>query len=262
MILDDLVNATQQNMLKRREKKSLNSLKKEVNNIPSSNTFSFEKNLNQSNISIIAEIKQASPSKGQIVSPEKFNYQQIADDYKNAGVDAISVLTEESYFKGSLGILTDVAARNDIPTLRKDFIIDPYMIYEAKVAGAQIILLIVAILTDDKLGEYLSLADKLGLSVIVEAHNDEEIKRAVSARARIIGVNNRNLKNFTVDFNNTIRLRKLVPADILFISESGIKNRTDVETLEQNGVNGILVGETFMRATDKIAKINQLRGHE
>ncbi|GMA68833.1 indole-3-glycerol phosphate synthase [Leuconostoc litchii] len=218
--------------------------------------------MNQSNISIIAEIKQASPSKGQIVSPEKFNYQQIADDYKNAGVDAISVLTEESYFKGSLGILTDVAARNDIPTLRKDFIIDPYMIYEAKVAGAQIILLIVAILTDDKLGEYLSLADKLGLSVIVEAHNDEEIKRAVSARARIIGVNNRNLKNFTVDFNNTIRLRKLVPADILFISESGIKNRTDVETLEQNGVNGILVGETFMRATDKIAKINQLRGHE
>ncbi|WP_336206484.1 indole-3-glycerol phosphate synthase TrpC, partial [Leuconostoc suionicum] len=126
------------------------------------------------------------------------------------------------------------------------FIIDPYMIYEAKAAGAQIILLIVAILTDDELRSYLSLADKLGLSAIVEAHNDEEIKRAVNAKARIIGVNNRNLKNFTVDFNNTIRLRQLVPADVLFISESGIKTRTDVEVLEQNGVNGILVGETFM----------------
>lgn len=262
MILDDLVSASRQNMLKRQTKKTLVDLKKEVKSLPNSNTFPFENNLYSDKISVIAEIKQASPSKGQIVSPEAFDYQQIADEYEKAGVDAISVLTEETYFKGSLDILKNVAAKNNIPTLRKDFIIDPYMIYEAKAAGAQIILLIVAILTDDELGSYLSLANKLGLSAIVEAHNDEEIKRAVNAKARIIGVNNRNLKNFTVDFNNTIRLRQLVPADVLFISESGIKTRTDVEVLEQNGVNGILVGETFMRATNKIAKINQLRGDE
>ncbi len=179
-----------------------------------------------------------------------------------AGVDAISVLTEENYFKGSLDILKTVAADSATPVLRKDFTIDPYMIYEAKVAGSQIILLIVAILTDEQLKEYLSLANELGLSVIVEAHNEEEILRAVKANARIIGVNNRNLKDFTVDFDNTKRLRQLVPPEILFISESGIKDRSDVVTLEQIGVDGILVGETFMKAADKLAAIQQLRGEK
>ncbi|MFK8246708.1 indole-3-glycerol phosphate synthase TrpC [Leuconostoc mesenteroides] len=262
MILDDLVAATCQNMLARQAQKSLHDLQKEAAHITVSREFPFEKSLAQQKISVIAEIKQASPSKGQIVPSSEFDYQGIAKDYEVAGVDAISVLTEENYFKGSLDILKTVAADSAAPVLRKDFTIDPYMIYEAKVAGSQIILLIVAILTDEQLKEYLSLANELGLSVIVEAHNEEEILRAVKANARIIGVNNRNLKDFTVDFDNTKRLRQLVPPEILFISESGIKDRSDVVTLEQIGVDGILVGETFMKAADKLAAIQQLRGEK
>lgn len=260
MILDDLVAATRQNMLARQNQKSLHDLQKEAARITVSRGFPFEKSLAQQKISVIAEIKQASPSKGQIVPSSEFDYQEIAKDYEVAGVDAISVLTEERYFKGSLDILKTVAADSATPVLRKDFTINPYMIYEAKVAGAQIILLIVAILTDEQLKEYLSLANELGLSVIVEAHNEEEILRAVKANARIIGVNNRNLKDFTVDFDNTKRLRQLVPPEILFISESGIKDRSDVVILEQIGVDGILVGETFMKAADKLAIIQELRG--
>ncbi|API72175.1 indole-3-glycerol phosphate synthase TrpC [Leuconostoc suionicum] len=260
MILDNLVAATRQNMLARQAQKSLHDLQKEAAYITVSREFPFEKSLAQQKISVIAEIKQASPSKGQIVPPSEFDYQQIAKDYEVAGVDAISVLTEERYFKGSLDILKTVAADSATPVLRKDFTIDPYMIYEAKVAGAQIILLIVAILTDEQLKEYLSLANELGLSAIVEAHNEEEVLRAVKVNARIIGVNNRNLKDFTVDFDNTKRLRQLVPPEILFISESGIKDRSDVVILEQIGVDGILVGETFMKAADKLAIIQELRG--
>ncbi|KGB50858.1 indole-3-glycerol phosphate synthase [Leuconostoc mesenteroides P45] len=262
MILDDLVAATRQNMLARQAQKPLHDLQKEAAHITVSREFPFEKSLAQQKISVIAEIKQASPSKGQIVPSSEFDYQGIAKDYEVAGVDAISVLTEENYFKGSLDILKTVAADSATPVLRKDFTIDPYMIYEAKVAGSQIILLIVAILTDEQLKEYLSLANELGLSVIVEAHNEEEILRAVKVNARIIGVNNRNLKDFTVDFDNTKRLRQLVPPEILFISESGIKDRSDVVTLEQIGVDGILVGETFMKAADKLAAIQQLRGEK
>ena len=260
MILDNLVAATRQNMLARQAQKSLHDLQKEAAYITVSREFPFEKSLAQQKISVIAEIKQASPSKGQIVPSSEFDYQQIAKDYEVAGVDAISVLTEERYFKGSLDILKTVAADSATPVLRKDFTIDPYMIYEAKVAGAQIILLIVAILTDEQLKEYLSLANELGLSAIVEAHNEEEVLRAVKVNARIIGVNNRNLKDFTVDFDNTKRLRQLVPPEILFISESGIKYRSDVVILEQIGVDGILVGETFMKAADKLAIIQELRG--
>lgn len=260
MILDNLVAATRQNMLARQAQKSLHDLQKEAAYITVSREFPFEKSLAQQKISVIAEIKQASPSKGQIVPSSEFDYQQIAKDYEVAGVDAISVLTEERYFKGSLDILKTVAADSATPVLRKDFTIDPYMIYEAKVAGAQIILLIVAILTDEQLKEYLSLANELGLSAIVEAHNEEEVLRAVKVNARIIGVNNRNLKDFTVDFDNTKRLRQLVPPEILFISESGIKDRSDVVILEQIGVDGILVGETFMKAADKLAIIKELRG--
>ncbi|WP_248574568.1 indole-3-glycerol phosphate synthase TrpC [Leuconostoc sp. MTCC 10508] len=260
MILDNLVAATRQNMLARQAQKSLHDLQKEAAYITVSREFPFEKSLAQQKISVIAEIKQASPSKGQIVPSSEFDYQQIAKDYEVACVDAISVLTEERYFKGSLDILKTVAADSATPVLRKDFTIDPYMIYEAKVAGAQIILLIVAILTDEQLKEYLSLANELGLSAIVEAHNEEEVLRAVKVNARIIGVNNRNLKDFTVDFDNTKRLRQLVPPEILFISESGIKDRSDVVILEQIGVDGILVGETFMKAADKLAIIQELRG--
>ncbi|MCT8389987.1 indole-3-glycerol phosphate synthase TrpC [Leuconostoc holzapfelii] len=260
MILDDLVSATRTNLQRRLQHQSLTQLKHAVAEMPPIVGFPFEAALRQPEMTMIAEIKQASPSKGQIIAPEAFDYRQIAQDYANAGVDMISVLTEETYFKGSLAILATVNETVDVPLLRKDFIIAPEMIYEARVAGAHAILLIVAILTDAQLAAYIRLADTLGLSALVEAHDEAEIQRALQAKARIIGVNNRNLKDFSVDFNNTRRLRHLVPESVLFISESGIQTRADVETLENAHVNGILIGETLMRAADKGNMIKTLKG--
>lgn len=259
MILDDLVATTRQHMVARQAQVSLADLQAQIAAQPVRRSFDVAQLMRQP-MTVIAEIKQASPSKGQIVAPTAFDYQQIARDYTAAKVDMISVLTEEEYFKGSLAILTAVAQTTPLPILRKDFTIDPYMIYEAKAAGASAILLIVAILTDAQLTQYLALATELGLAAIVEAHDSAEVERAVMAGAQIIGVNNRNLKDFTVDFANTQRLRTSIPAEIAVISESGIKTRADVAQLEQAGVNGILVGETFMRASNKQAMINELRG--
>jgi len=258
MILDELVATTRRNMRKRQQLIPLEALKLQVDKLNIIRVFPFEQALRAPHMSIIAEIKQASPSKGQIIPAWDFDYLSIAKDYEAAQVDLISVLTEEAYFKGSLAILTSVSQSVATPVLRKDFTIDEYMIYEAKMAGASVILLIAVILDDDQLRAYLDLADKLGLSVIVETHNENEIARAIAAHAKIIGVNNRNLKDFTVDFNHTQRLRALIPKDVLFIAESGIKTRHDVEQLELVHVNGILVGETLMRANDKIAKIRSL----
>ncbi|WP_459524561.1 indole-3-glycerol phosphate synthase TrpC [Leuconostoc lactis] len=260
MILDELVRVTQINLQQRLQQKDITTLKDAVAGLPPLVGFPFEQILRQQPMTMIAEIKQASPSKGQIVPADQFDYCAIAKDYQTAAVDLISVLTEESYFKGSLAILQEVVQTVDVPVLRKDFIIAPEMIYEARSAGAAVILLIVAILTDEQLVTYLALADQLGLSAIVEVHDEIEVARAIRAHARIIGVNNRNLKNFTVDLGNTERLRHLIPNDILVISESGIQTRHDVERLENMHVNGILVGETFMRATDKINTIKTLRG--
>ena len=262
MILDDLIHATSINLAKRRSTKSLEKLIDEVAQLPIVTHSLLETQLRQPEISVIAEIKQASPSKGQIVVADDFNYLKFAREYEDANVAAISVLTEENYFKGSLDMLKNIVNETNTPVLRKDFTIDPYMIYEAKAAGASIILLIVAILNDKQLYDYLALATELGMSVIVEAHDEEEVYRAIAVGAKIIGVNNRNLKDFTVDFNNTKRLRELVPVDILFVSESGIQNHSDVVTLKEAGVNGILVGETFMRANDKKAQISELLGIE
>lgn len=260
MILDELVRVTQTNLQRRLQQKDLKALQRDVATLPPLIGFPFEQALRRSTMTVIAEIKQASPSKGQIVPADQFDYRAIAKAYQTAAVDLISVLTEENYFKGSLEILRVVARTVDVPVLRKDFIIAPEMIYEARAAGASVILLIVAILTDEQLTTYLALADQLGLSAIVEAHDDVEVARALRANARIIGVNNRNLKDFTVDFGNTERLRHLVPDDILFISESGIQTRHDVDVLEKARVNGILVGEAFMRATNKVNTIKTLRG--
>ncbi|WEV53819.1 indole-3-glycerol phosphate synthase TrpC [Leuconostocaceae bacterium ESL0723] len=263
MILDDLVQVTRKNLKRRQAEVSLDDLRGIIaRQDPKTQKGDrlLEKTLAQPAMSVIAEIKQASPSKGQIVPSADFDYLQIARDYTQAQVDFISVLTEEDYFKGSLEILAAVAASTPVPVLRKDFTIDPYMIYEAKAAGASAILLIVAILTDEQLREYQDLAHQLGLSAIVEAHDADEIKRALAVDAKVIGVNNRNLKDFTVDFDNTKRLRALVPDDVYFISESGIKTRADVIELEEDRVNGILVGESFMRAQDKPALVETLRG--
>ena len=182
---------------------------------------------------------------------------QIAREYEAAGADAISVLTEPAYFQGKNEYLTEIRQAVKIPLLRKDFTVDEYMIYEAKNIGANAVLLICAILSPMQLSEYAGIAGELAL---VEAHDEKEVEMALKAGARIVGVNNRNLKDFTVDINNSVRLREMVPENILFVSESGMKTRQDIERLEQNGTNAVLIGETLMRSADKKASLQELRG--
>lgn len=218
----------------------------------------FEEALKKPKMSFICEIKRASPSKG-IIS-EDFPYLEIARDYEQAGAEAISCLTEPKWFLGSDKIFKDIRANVAIPMLRKDFVVDEYQIYQARLLGASAILLICSILDKDTIAKYLDLADRLGLAALVEAHDEAEVKSAISAGARIIGVNNRNLKDFSVDTDNSIRLRQLVPDDIVFVAESGIKSREDVRLLETEGVDAILIGETLMRAQDKKMTLARLRG--
>lgn len=220
--------------------------------------FAFENALKKQGMSFICECKKASPSKGLIASD--FPYLQIAKEYELAGADCISVLTEPKWFLGSDEYLKEIANFVSIPCLRKDFTVDKYMIYEAKILGASAVLLICSILNENKLKEYISICDELGLSSLVETHDEREIQIALNSGARIIGVNNRNLKNFSVDTNNSLKLRKIVPKDILFVSESGINNANDIAKLRDIGVDAVLIGETLMRATDKKAKLNELRG--
>ena len=221
--------------------------------------FRFEKALEaDGDIHFICECKKASPSKG-LIAPD-FPYLEIARQYEEAGASAISVLTEPKWFLGSPEYLREIAEEVKVPCLRKDFTVDPYMIYEAKLLGASAVLLICAILDTGTLAEYLEAADSLGLSAIVEAHDETEVASAVSAGARIIGVNNRNLKDFTVDIHNSIRLRSCAPAGTIFVAESGIRTPEDVETLRQNGVNAVLIGEQLMRAGNPKEELNRLRG--
>ena len=219
--------------------------------------FPFEAALRKPGISFICECKKASPSKG-LIAPV-FPYLEIARDYEAAGADCISVLTEPKWFLGSDAYLREIAASVAIPCLRKDFIVDAYMIYEAKVLGAAAVLLICAILTEEELGEYLELCESLGLSALVEAHDGPEVEKALRAGARIIGVNNRNLKDFSVDTENSLRLRERIPASVLFVSESGVSGPEDVAALREIGADGVLIGETLMRAADKTAKLRELR---
>ena len=200
-------------------------------------------------MSFICEVKKASPSKG-LIAPD-FPYVDIAKDYEAAGASAISVLTEPEYFLGSNEYLKEIRRHVSVPLLRKDFTVDPYQIFEAKVIGASAVLLICALLDTETLRTGIHLCDSLGMSALVEAHDEEEIKSALRAGARIIGVNNRNLKTFSVDFSNSIRLRSLVPDDVLFIAESGVKSADDIRLLHEAGVDGVLIGETLMRSADK-----------
>lgn len=221
-------------------------------------TFVFEKALSKTDISFICECKKASPSKG-LIAPD-FPYLQIAREYENAGADCISVLTEPKWFLGSDEYLKEIAGAVSIPCLRKDFTIDEYMIYEAKLFGAQAVLLICSILSGEQIKNYIEICDSLGISALVEAHNEAEVQLALRAGARIIGVNNRNLKDFTVDTDNSRRLRELVPADVIFVAESGVSTSEDIKTLREVGVNAVLIGEALMRAEDKKSKLNELRG--
>ena len=220
--------------------------------------FLFEQTLRKPGFHFICEVKKASPSKGIIA--EDFPYLDIARTYEEAGAAAISVLTEPDYFQGHDRHLAEIRGVVDVPLLRKDFAIDSFQIEQAASLGADAILLICAILTPTQLSEYIKTADRLGLSCLAEAHDEDELKMALGAGARVVGVNNRNLKTFTVDTGNSIRLRKLVPDDVVFVSESGVHTAEDVALLRQNSINAILVGETLMRAPDKKAALSELRG--
>ena len=219
--------------------------------------FSFERALSGGGMHFICECKKASPSKG-LIAPD-FPYMEIARSYEAAGASAISVLTEPGWFLGQDRFLREISEAVSIPCLRKDFTVDSYMIYEAKLLGASAVLLICAILDDVRLAEYLETAHSLGLSALVEAHDETEVRRALAAGARIIGVNNRDLHTFEVDINNSVRLRSLVPSDRIYVSESGIRNAGDVGVLYRNGTNAVLIGETLMRSLDKGAQLRELR---
>lgn len=221
--------------------------------------FRFEQALKQADdgIAFICECKKASPSKG-LIAPI-FPYLQISQEYEAAGADCISVLTEPKWFLGSDRYLKEIANSVGTPCLRKDFTVDDYMIYEAKLLGASAVLLICSILTEDQIRQYLSVCDTLGLSALVEAHDAEEADMAVRAGARIIGVNNRNLKDFSVDTENSRRLRDRIPDHILFISESGVSSPADVAQLKEIGADAVLIGETLMRAADKKDMLRTLR---
>ena len=257
-MLDEIVEKTKQRLEENKKKNSLDKLKYKVLKIDNNYKYSFKKALANGDISIIAEVKKASPSKGLIA--EDFDYVAIAKEYEAAGASAISVLTEPYFFQGHDEYLKEIVKNVKIPVLRKDFIIDEYMIYESVLMNASAILLIVAILSDEQLKEYLGLARMLGLSAIVEAHDEQEIKRAIDAGADIIGVNNRNLKDFTVDIENSIRLSAAcVDEDIIFISESGIKTKEDITRLKENNVDAVLIGETLMKSHDKRAMIQEFK---
>lgn len=258
MILDTIAESTRKRVELSKEKISFEKMKKMALQMEINQNFPFEKALSKNGISYICEVKKASPSKGIIA--EDFPYKEIAAEYEKAGVSAVSVLTEPEYFKGCNEYLREISKLINIPVLRKDFTVDSYQIYEAKTIGASAVLLICALLDTNTITEYIKICHSLGLSALVEAHNEEEIQSAIKAGARIIGVNNRDLKTFTVDINNSVRLRSLVPNDIIFVAESGIKTNADVNTLKQAGVNAVLIGETFMRSSNKKAMLEELNG--
>ena len=218
----------------------------------------FERNLKEPGMSFICEVKKASPSKG-LIAPE-FPYLEIARDYEKAGAAAISCLTEPFYFLGRDAYLEEIAREVRVPVLRKDFTVDPYMVYQAKALGAGAVLLICALLGKEELRDFGQLAEELSLSALVEAHDEEELYKALDSGARIIGVNNRDLRSFTVDVGNSLRLRSLAPKEVAFVSESGIRTREDIVKLEEHGVDGVLIGETLMRSTDKAKALSELAG--
>lgn len=258
MILDKIIEASKIRVAQEKQVESPESVKAAALALPSDTGFPFEAALRQQDFNFICEVKKASPSKGIIA--EHFPYLDIAKEYELAGAAAISVLTEPDFFKGDKKYLQEIANTVKIPVLRKDFIIDEYQIYQAKVWGASAILLICACLDVPTLTKFRELADSLGLSSLVEAHDEHEVQMAIDCGARIIGVNNRNLKDFTVDVQNSVRLRNLVQDDVIFVSESGLETPEDIQVLRDNNIGVALMGETFMRSPNKVEKLAYLYG--
>ena len=255
-MLSEIVKKTEERLKENLKNKSLDDLKKEVSK-SNKKDFTFFNALNENSFSIIAEVKKASPSKGLI--SKDFDYLSIAKEYESAGASAISVLTEPYFFKGKNSYLSEISKNTSIPILRKDFIINEYMIYESKLISADAILLIVAILNKEDLKKYIEIAEDLGLSVLVEAHSKEEVEIAISAGANIIGINNRDLKTFNVDLNTSLNLKKSIPKNIIAISESGIKNNEDILILKENDFYGVLIGETFMKSDNRTQLIGEFK---
>lgn len=258
MILNEIAKDTKKRVEEAKKNVSFEEIKHQASQMKKETGFPAEERLKSPGIHFICEVKKASPSKGVIA--EEFPYLQIAKEYELAGVDIISCLTEPHYFMGSDQYLQEIKREVSIPVLRKDFTVDAYQIYEAKVLGADLVLLICSLLTEEILKEYIGICDELLLSALVEVHDEAEMEMAVHAGARIIGVNNRNLKDFTVDIHNSMRLREKAPEEILFVAESGIKTPEDIRELREAKVNGVLIGETLMRSPDKKKKIRELLG--
>ena len=256
-ILDQLAEHAWERIAEKKSKVSLEEIRKQAMAFPKGD-FAFEKALKKEEIAFICECKKASPSKG-LIAPD-FPYLEIAKEYEAAGADCISVLTEPKWFLGKDEYLREIASTVTIPCIRKDFTVDEYMIFEAKLLGAAAVLLICSILSEGQIREYIGICDELGLSALVETHDEAEVETALSAGARLIGVNNRNLKDFTVDTGNSRRLREKIPKEVLFVSESGVRNAEDVENLRRIGADAVLVGETLMRAEDKKKKLEELKG--
>lgn len=257
-ILDRLAAHARERVAQAKRERPLEDVRRQALALDANTGFPFEKALSGPETAFICECKKASPSKG-LIAPD-FPYVSIAREYEAAGAAAVSVLTEPKWFLGRNDYLREIAAAVKIPCLRKDFTVDEYMIYEAKLLGASAVLLICALLDTETLRRDLALCDTLGLSALTEAHDEVEVRSAVAAGARIIGVNNRNLKDFSMDLGNSRRLRALAPADTLFVAESGIRSAADVAALRDCGVSAVLIGETLMRAPDKTALLAELKG--
>lgn len=257
-VLDEIAAYTKERVKKKKELRPIEALKQECAKMCKSGERKFYGALKKEGMSFICEIKKASPSKG--VISEDFPYLEIAKEYEAAGADCISCLTEPHWFLGSDDIFKNVRKCVMTPMLRKDFTVDEYQIYEAKLMGADAVLLICAILDTAEIHRCLEICDLLGIDALIETHDEAEIESALAAGAEIIGVNNRNLKDFSVDFSNAARLRQLIPSDKIFVSESGVKTPEDILKLRQVGADAVLIGETLMRAEDKAKMLAGLRG--
>jgi indole-3-glycerol phosphate synthase len=260
MILDEIAEHTRRRLIRLRAARPLEKIREEAAALAVSlgaPIAGCERTLASPGLSFICEVKKASPSKGLIA--EDFPYLEIAREYEGAGAAAVSVLTEPEYFLGRDEYLREIAQALDIPVLRKDFVIDPYQIYEAKLLGAAAVLLIAALLDTPTLAMYINITRTLGLSALVEVHNAIEVRSALDAGARIIGINNRDLKTFTVDLGLTPHLRPLIPQGILVVAESGIRTPVDIKTVVAEGIDGVLIGESLMRSADKKGSLRELR---
>ena len=257
MILDELAAYASFRVAEAKKKIAADEMERKARSLPKGD-FRFEHALCNTGVSFICEVKRASPSKGLIA--EDFPYVEIAREYEQAGADCVSVLTEPKWFLGSDEIFKEIRAAITLPMIRKDFTVDAYQIYEAKCMGADAVLLICALLDDKQLREYREMAEELGMDALVEAHDAEEVERALKSGARIIGVNNRDLRTFEVDMANSINLRKLAPENVIFVSESGIRTSEDIQRLHDSKIEAVLVGETLMRSPDKKAALEELNG--